>query len=186
MPQERYEVYREYFDVFHCSLTYLMNLSESLKHTAFMLLYVAWASIFPPDDPSKPPLSAGHSHEEAARLIAGCWVSRSRPEVEFMVAERKQTAADVRRSSISLLSQMWRTTPLCPLVGSCICASLAALHFSLLPLIWCVLWLWASTGASALRAGGGTNGGCDKTCFSASLRADCLRVGLLVTQVIGT
>ncbi|XP_045109320.1 LOW QUALITY PROTEIN: whirlin-like [Portunus trituberculatus] len=48
----------------------------------------------------------GHSHEEAARLIAGCWVSRSRPEVEFMVVERKQTAADVRRSSISLLSQM--------------------------------------------------------------------------------
>ncbi|XP_069160969.1 whirlin isoform X2 [Procambarus clarkii] len=48
----------------------------------------------------------GQSHEEAARLIAGCWVSRSRPEVEFMVVERKATAADVRRSSISLLSQM--------------------------------------------------------------------------------
>ncbi|XP_027221829.1 whirlin-like [Penaeus vannamei] len=48
----------------------------------------------------------GHKHEDAARLIAGCWVSRSRPEVEFMVVERKPTAADVRRSSISLLSQM--------------------------------------------------------------------------------
>ncbi|XP_042213557.1 uncharacterized protein LOC121860463 [Homarus americanus] len=48
----------------------------------------------------------GQSHEEAARLIAGCWISRSRPEVEFMVVERKPTASDVRRSSISLLSQM--------------------------------------------------------------------------------
>ncbi|KAK4317646.1 hypothetical protein Pmani_011268, partial [Petrolisthes manimaculis] len=48
----------------------------------------------------------GCSHEEAARLISSCWSSRTRGELVLIVVERKPTPADIRRNSISLLSQM--------------------------------------------------------------------------------